>query len=137
MIDTFNPILRAQHDPSEYIEYSHWLKPVLYNVPAGQRFVKFVEGLSQTILRDAAAAEWAPLLYRVLGLEEGQFSDLERLVFDQNMFVIRPLVTSRRGRWLIFIPGSALGSKDVTGHWRLPTWKQWWKRRLTGAHPAS
>jgi hypothetical protein len=82
MIDTFNPWLRAQHDPAEYRLYADWLKPVLYNVPAGHRFAAYVRRLCQTILRDASPEEWTPLLYRILGLDEAAFEELPRSGFS-------------------------------------------------------
>jgi hypothetical protein len=82
MIDTFNPYLRAQHDPGEYADYADWVKPVLYNVPAGHRFANFVDGLAQTILRDASPEEWLPVLYRVLGLDEAPFAELPQTGFS-------------------------------------------------------
>lgn len=76
MINTFNPLLRAAHDPAEYRHYADWVKPVLYNSPAGQRFATFVSKLCETVLRDASAAEWTPILYKILGLDEAGFDDL-------------------------------------------------------------
>lgn len=76
MIDTFSPWLRAQHDPVEYRHYADWLKPVLYNVPAGHRFAGFVERLCQTVLGDASPSEWIPILYRILGLDEAPYEEL-------------------------------------------------------------
>src|SRR2546428_3003623 len=52
-IDTFNPYLRAQHNPAEYRDYADWVKPVLYNIPAGARFAGYLQRLCQTVLRDA------------------------------------------------------------------------------------
>lgn len=82
MIDTFNPYLRAQHDPGEYAAYADWVKPVLYHVPAGARFRGFVDKLAATVLRDAPAAAWLPLIYRVLGLDEARFDDLAKTGFS-------------------------------------------------------
>lgn len=82
MIDTFNPYLRAQHDPAEYATYADWVKPVLYHVPAGARFRAFVDKLSESLLRDAPASEWLPLLYRVVGLDEAAYEDLTRAGFS-------------------------------------------------------
>ncbi len=77
MIDTFNPWLRAEYDPGEYSNYADWLKPVLYNAPAGARFTKYLEGLCETVLGDATPSEWFPVMLRVLGLEGFGLEDLE------------------------------------------------------------
>jgi hypothetical protein len=82
MIDTFNPWLRAQHDPADLRDHADWLKPVLYNVPAGFRFAAYIERLCNTILRDATAEEWAPILYRILGLDEAPFKELAEAGFS-------------------------------------------------------
>lgn len=76
MIDTFNPWLRAQHDPADLRGYADWLKPVLYNVPAGFRFAAYVDRLCKTILRDGTPEEWTPILYRILGLDEAPYREL-------------------------------------------------------------
>jgi hypothetical protein len=81
MINTFNPWLRAQHDPAELAGYADWLKPVLYNVPAGARFAAYVRRLCQTVLRDATPEEWTPVLYRILGLDEAAFTELPETGF--------------------------------------------------------
>lgn len=82
MIDTFNPYLRAQHDPAEYAMYADWVKPVLYHVPAGARFRAFVDKLASSVLRDAPAADWLPLIYRVLGIDEAAYDDLASTGFS-------------------------------------------------------
>jgi len=82
MIDTFNPYLRAQHDPGEYGAYADWVKPVLYNVPAGARFRAFIDKLAGSVLRDAPASDWLPLIYSVLGLDEAGYEDLARTGFS-------------------------------------------------------
>ena len=82
MIDTFNPWLRAQHDPADLRQYADWVKPVLYNVPAGFRFRDYVQRLCATILRDAPAEEWSPILYRILGLDEAPFQELAEKGFS-------------------------------------------------------
>jgi len=84
MIDTFNPWLRAQHDPTEYRLCADWVKPVLYNVPAGHRFAAYVERLCKTVLRDATPDELTPLLYRILGLHEVAFADLPQTGFKPS-----------------------------------------------------
>ena len=84
MINTFNPLLRAAHDPAEYKLYADWLKPVFYNAPGGARFAKFVTNLCQTILGDASPSEWTPILYKILGLDEAAFEDLPPAGFSPN-----------------------------------------------------
>ena len=114
MIDTFNPWLRAQHDPEEYRGYADWIKPVLYNIPGGQRFKKYLEGLCSTVLRDASPAEWAPILYKVLGLDEAPFAELTQRGFSPEY------VRSQTARYVAALgpsvsvyPGLGLGMERV------------------------
>ncbi|MDO5736854.1 MAG: hypothetical protein Q4P15_10315 [Propionibacteriaceae bacterium] len=80
-IDTFSPWLRAQHDPGELRGYADWVKPVLYNVPAGFRFKGYLDRLCKTVLGDAPAEEWAPILYQILGLDEASYDKVPEAGF--------------------------------------------------------
>ena len=113
MIDTFNPWLRAQHDPSEYTDCADWLKPVLYNIPAGHRFAAFVERLCQTVLRDGTPEEWTPILYRILGLNEAPYKDLPKAGF-RSEYVAQQTAryVAATGGGVRLYPGLGLGTES-------------------------
>lgn len=69
VINTYNPYLKAQYDQSDYGQYADWLKPVLYNIPAGARFAHFAEVWQQGVLADATPDGAYQALANVLGLE--------------------------------------------------------------------
>lgn len=53
IINTYNPYLKAQYDQSDYGLYADFLKPVLYNTPAGARFMNFSDSWQKGVLADA------------------------------------------------------------------------------------
>ncbi|MBI5670526.1 MAG: hypothetical protein HZC41_21240 [Chloroflexi bacterium] len=69
VINTYNPYLKAQYDQSDYAQYADWLKPVLYNTPAGARFANFAESWQKGVLADASPDGAYNALANVLGLE--------------------------------------------------------------------
>jgi hypothetical protein len=116
MIDTFNPFLRAQHDPAEYRLYADWLKPVLYNVPAGARFQGFVQRLCSTILGDATPAEWTPILYKILGLDEAAYDDLPMSGFRPEYVKEQTArFVAAAGPRVKLYPGIGIGVQDAGG----------------------
>lgn len=70
LINTYNPYLRAQYDQSDYGRYADWLKPVLYNTPAGMRFAEFSKSWQKGVLADATPDGAYNALANILGLEE-------------------------------------------------------------------
>ena len=114
MINTFNPLLRAAHDPAEYKLYADWLKPVFYNAPGGARFAKFVTNLCQTILGDASPSEWTPILYKILGLDEAAFEDLPPAGFSpQYVADFTRRYVDAVGPEVAVYPGIGLGVETV------------------------
>lgn len=69
IINTYNPYLKAQYDQSDYANGADWLKPVLYNTPAGARFANFAESWQKGVLADATVDGAYNALANVLGLE--------------------------------------------------------------------
>lgn len=114
MIDTFSPWLKAQHEPGELRGYADWIKPVLYNIPAGERFQKYLNGLCSTVLRDATPTEWAPILCNVLGLNEAGFEELGRAGFSARYVEeqTRRYVTALEGQVAVY-PGLGVGVERV------------------------
>ena len=52
----FNPIYRAEQDYRPYTEYADFLKPVVYDNPAGERMTSFVDSLTQNVSSATSAA---------------------------------------------------------------------------------
>jgi len=75
-INTFNPILRAQWDLSEFKEFADWVKPVMYHIPAGPRMRGIVEGYTSSWLGDFNNDEATRMLYKILQLDEPDFDKL-------------------------------------------------------------
>jgi hypothetical protein len=69
LINTYNPYLRAQYDQSDYAQYADWLKPVLYNTPAGMRFAEFAKSWQKGVLADATPDGAYNALATALGLD--------------------------------------------------------------------
>jgi hypothetical protein len=69
IINTYNPYLKAQYDQSDYGLYADWLKPVLYNTPAGARFANFAESWQKGVLADATPDGAYNALANILQLE--------------------------------------------------------------------
>jgi hypothetical protein len=94
-INTFSPYLRAQFDYDDFREYADWLKPIVYHVPAGARFARYVQtfqpllfhkegeqdvGYIQeaqaAILRDFTPQQSLDLFYHLLNLDEAPLDEL-------------------------------------------------------------
>lgn len=69
VINTYNPYARAQYDQADYGISADFLKPVLYNTPAGARFANFSDTWQKSILADATPDGAYNALANVLGLE--------------------------------------------------------------------
>jgi hypothetical protein len=70
IINTYNPYLKAQYDQADYAQYADWLKPVLYNTPAGARFANFADSWQKGVLADATPDGAYNALANILNLEE-------------------------------------------------------------------
>jgi hypothetical protein len=95
VINTFSPYLRAQYDLEEFRQYADWLKPIVYHVPAGVRFTRYLRSFQAglfhrkeqvhvseadeppaPLLRDFSAPEALGLFYGLLGLDEAPLEQL-------------------------------------------------------------
>jgi hypothetical protein len=70
VINTYNPYLRAQYDQADYGVSADFLKPVLYNTPAGARFANFADSWHKSILADATPDGAYNALATILGLND-------------------------------------------------------------------
>lgn len=100
-ITSFSPYLRAQYNYTEFKDYADFIKPIVYHVPAGARFARYVKylqpllfhkgGLDEeklvdmtenVVLRDFSDAEALGLFYRLLGLQEAPLTELPQKGFS-------------------------------------------------------
>lgn len=70
VINTYNPYLKAQYDQAEYAHGADFLKPVLYDVPAGARFAHFADAWQKGVLADATPEGAYQALATILQLDE-------------------------------------------------------------------
>jgi hypothetical protein len=70
IINTYNPYLKAQYDQSDYGNHADFLKPVLYNTPAGARFANFAASWQKGVLADGSPDGAYDALASILGLGE-------------------------------------------------------------------
>ncbi|MFN8471868.1 MAG: hypothetical protein U0822_06710 [Anaerolineae bacterium] len=116
VINTFNPYLRAQYDFADLRHHADWLKPVLYDVPAGARFARFVRGWQQTILHDATPEAALDGMATVLQLDIAPLADLPTTGFGPD-YVRREtarLVEETQGKCRVY-PGIGIGVPSGPG----------------------
>ena len=74
---SFSPLLRAEVDYADFAPISDWIKPVVYDNPAGVRFRSHVLGLHRSVLGDLEPEQIAAALYRFNGLAEGPLDTIQ------------------------------------------------------------
>jgi hypothetical protein len=74
---SFNPMYRAEQDYRPYTEYADFLKPVVYDNPAGERMASFVDSLTQNIFGDLSKEQMLEFEYSVMGLKEKSYAEIE------------------------------------------------------------
>ncbi len=72
----FNPIYRAEQDYHPYTEYADFLKPVVYDNPAGERMTSFVDSLAQNIFGDLSRQQLLEFEYSVMDLHEKSYAEI-------------------------------------------------------------
>ncbi|HWA08619.1 MAG TPA: hypothetical protein VG838_04045 [Opitutaceae bacterium] len=72
----FNPMYRAEQDYRPYTEYSDFLKPVVYENPAGERMTSFVDSLTQNIFGDLGKQQLLDFEYSVMDLKEKSYAEI-------------------------------------------------------------
>jgi hypothetical protein len=118
VINTYNPYLKAQYDQSEYAHGADFLKPVLYNVPAGARFAHFAEAWQQGVLADASPEGAYQALSTLLQLDEftAPLPEAEQAGFPAAYVKkwTENLIADTGGRCKVY-PGIGVGVGDAGG----------------------
>jgi hypothetical protein len=73
---SFNPIYRAEQDYKSYLEYSEFLKPVVYDNPAAERMASYIYSVTQNIYGDLGRQEALEFEYRVTGFAEKSYDEI-------------------------------------------------------------
>jgi hypothetical protein len=73
---SFNPVYRAEQDYKPYTEYADFLKPALYDNPAGERMTSFVDSLTQNIFGDLSRQQMLDFEYSVMDLKEKSYAQI-------------------------------------------------------------
>jgi hypothetical protein len=72
----FNPMYRAEQDYRPYTEYADFLKPVVYDNPAGERMASFVDSQTQNIFGDLSRDQMLAFEYSVMDLREKPYAEI-------------------------------------------------------------
>ena len=101
---SFNPIYRAEQDYHPYTEYADFLKPALYDNPAGERMTSFVDSLTQNIFGDLSHQQMLDFEYSVMDLKEKSYAQIiGRPQSDyQSQLSEQPINGTPRGRFAPF-----------------------------------
>jgi hypothetical protein len=73
---SFNPMYRAEQDYRPYTEYADFLKPVVYDNPAGERMASFVDSMTQNIFGDLSRQQMLDFEYSVMDFKEKSYAEL-------------------------------------------------------------
>ena len=73
---SFNPIYRAEQDYPPYTAYADFLKPVVYDNPAGERMTSFVDSMTQNVFGDLSRQQMLDFEYRVMDFKEKPYDEI-------------------------------------------------------------
>ena len=73
---SFNPVYRAEQDYQPYTEYADFLKPVVYDNPAGERMASFVDSMTQNVFGDLSKEQMLQFDYSVMDLKEKSYAEI-------------------------------------------------------------
>jgi hypothetical protein len=66
---SFHPFFRAEQDYAPYLEYSDFLKPVIYDNPAAERMAAYIYSVNQNFLGDLSREQALQFVYSVMGYQ--------------------------------------------------------------------
>jgi hypothetical protein len=72
----FNPIYRAEQDYRPYTEFADFLKPVVYDNPAGERMTSLVDSLTQNVFGDLSRQQMLDFEYSVMDFKEKSYAQI-------------------------------------------------------------
>ncbi len=75
-LNSFSPFFRALHDYADIAHYSDFIKPVVYDNPAGVRFKRHLEALERTLFRGTPLQTLTEFMYAQLQIAEGPLETL-------------------------------------------------------------
>jgi hypothetical protein len=101
---SFNPIYRAEQDYKPYTEYADFLKPVVYDNPAGERMTSFVDSMTQNVFGDLTHQQMLDFEYAVMDLKEKSYDEIigRPQAEYQQQLAAQPINGTPRGRFLPF-----------------------------------
>jgi hypothetical protein len=73
---SFNPMYRAEQDYQPYTEYADFLKPALYDNPAGERMTSFIDSITQNVFGDLSRQQMLDFEYDVMDLKEKTYDQI-------------------------------------------------------------
>jgi hypothetical protein len=73
---SFSPMYRAEQDYRTYTEYADFLKPVVYDNPAGERMASFVYSITQNVFGDLSPQQMLDFEYSVMDFKERSYDEL-------------------------------------------------------------
>jgi hypothetical protein len=73
---SFNPIYRAEQDYRPYTEFADFIKPAIYDNPAGERMASFVDSMTQNIYGDLSREQMQQFEYSVMDFKEKPYAEL-------------------------------------------------------------
>jgi len=74
--NSFSPFYRAEQDYAEFLNYSDFLKVVMYNNCGGPRLAGYIRSVSRSIFADFTPEEVTSLTYRMQNYQEASFAEL-------------------------------------------------------------
>ncbi len=83
----FNPIRKAQWDWEEQTLYADWVKPIVYQHQSGVIYTQEMAALHRSIFRDLTPQELTPIMYKILGLDEGPWDALVQTGLNPETYV--------------------------------------------------
>jgi hypothetical protein len=100
----FNPIYRAEQDYQPYTEFADYLKPVVYDNPAGERMASFVDSMTQNVFGDLSKQQMLDFEYSVMDLKEKSYDQIigRPQAEYQAQLNEQPINGTPRGRFLGF-----------------------------------
>jgi len=72
---SFHPMYRAEQDYAPYLEYSDFLKPVVYENPAAERVAAYIYSVHQNFLGDLSKEQALQFIYSVMDYKGGKSYD--------------------------------------------------------------